>query len=63
MWFSTVPEDSIILVYHTFSLPFLLPLKISFTGIIFGELIVFYSKKGNSFTDKGLFLSLEKFIA
>ena len=63
MWLSTVPEDSIILVYHTFSLPLLLPLKISFTGIIFGELIVSYSKKGNSFTDKGLFLSLEKFIA
>ena len=66
MWFSTVSEDSIISVYHTFSLPLLLPLKISFTGIIFGEydtLIISYSKKGNSFRDNGLFLGLEKFIA
>ena len=66
MRFSTVPEDSIISVYHTFKLPLLLPLKISFTGIIFGEydaLIISYNKKGNSFTDEGLFLRLEKFIA
>ena len=66
MWFSTGPEDSIISVYHTFKSPLLLPLKISFTGIMFGEydaLIISYSKKGNSFTDEGLFLSLEKFIA
>ena len=67
MWFSTVPEDSMISVYHTFKLPkLLLPLKISFTGIMFDEydaLIISYSKKGNSFTDEGLFLSLEKFIA
>ena len=66
MWFSTVPEDSIISVYHTFKSPLLLPLKISFTGVMFSEydaLIISYSKNGNNFTDEGLFLSLEKFIA
>ena len=52
-------------VYNTFSLPLLLPLKIRFTGIIFGEYdaLIIYRKKDNSFTDKGLFLSLEKSIA